>query len=47
LKTGKTDVTRPSKDDYVLYSSLLRADGQGVWITEKLTSQRGSAECRP
>lgn len=47
LKTGKTDVTTPSKDDYVLYSSLLRTDRQGVWITEKLTSQRGSAECRP
>ncbi|MFD4597778.1 hypothetical protein ACFWPQ_07020 [Streptomyces sp. NPDC058464] len=47
LKTGKTDVTTPSNDDYVLYSSLLRIGKQGVWITEKLTSRRGSAECRP
>ncbi|MEU9342807.1 hypothetical protein AB0D74_16525 [Streptomyces sp. NPDC048278] len=47
LTTGKTDVDAPSSDSYVLYRSLLRTGEQGVWITEKLTSQRGSAECRP
>lgn len=47
LKTGMTDVDTPSSDSYVLYRSLLRTGEQGVWITEKLTSQRGSAECRP
>ncbi|MFI7018825.1 hypothetical protein [Streptomyces sp. NPDC050164] len=46
LKTGKTDVSPASKDNYVLYSSRLRADKQGVWITETLTSQRGSAACQ-
>ena len=46
LKTGKTNVTPASKDNYVLYSSLLRVNKQGVWITEKLTSQRGSAACQ-
>ncbi|WP_326787456.1 hypothetical protein [Streptomyces sp. NBC_00151] len=46
LKTGKAEVTPESKDNYVLYSSLLRVNKQGVWITEKLTSQRGSAACQ-
>ncbi|MFE2536211.1 hypothetical protein [Streptomyces sp. NPDC059371] len=46
LKTGKTEVTPKSKDNYVLYDSLLRVDEQGVWVTETLTSQRGSAACR-
>ncbi|WP_329471219.1 hypothetical protein OIE75_15340 [Streptomyces sp. NBC_01723] len=46
LKTGKTDVTAASKDNFVLYSSRLRANKQGVWVTETLTSQRGSAACQ-
>jgi hypothetical protein len=47
LKTGKVAVDAPSSDRYVPYRSLLGTGKQGVWITEKLTSQRGSAECRP
>ncbi|MFJ9713493.1 hypothetical protein [Streptomyces sp. NPDC101234] len=47
LKTGKTEVTKASKDDYVLYNTLLQLNKQGVWITEKLTSQRGSSVCQP
>ncbi|MEU6067340.1 hypothetical protein ABZ864_23320 [Streptomyces sp. NPDC047082] len=47
LKTGKTDVTPASKSNYVLYNSRLRVNKQGIWITEKLTSQRGSAVCQP
>ncbi|MES5816726.1 hypothetical protein [Streptomyces sp. RG80] len=46
LKTGKTDVTSNSKDNYVLYNSVLQVNKQGVWVTEKLTSQRGSAVCQ-
>ena len=46
LKTGKTDVTPRSKNNFVLYNSLLRVNKQGVWVTEKLTSQRGSAACQ-
>ena len=30
----------------VLYNSLLRVNKQGIWITEKLTSQRGSVACQ-
>jgi hypothetical protein len=46
LKTGKTNVTPASKDNYVLYNSRLRVNEQGVWITETLTSQRGNAACQ-
>ncbi|GGV42897.1 hypothetical protein GCM10010277_32190 [Streptomyces longisporoflavus] len=46
LKTGKTDVTSPSKDDLVVYSSRLHLNKQGVWITEQTTSERGSAACQ-
>ncbi|MFJ5895043.1 hypothetical protein ACIQFZ_06145 [Streptomyces sp. NPDC093064] len=47
LKTGKTEVTPQSKDNYVLYSSRLRVNKQGIWVTEKLMSQRGSSVCQP
>ncbi|OSP44967.1 hypothetical protein B7767_02100 [Streptomyces sp. 13-12-16] len=46
LKTGKTQTTPESGDNYVLYNSRLRVNKQGVWITETLTSQRGSAVCQ-
>ncbi|WP_405821624.1 hypothetical protein OG241_36700 [Streptomyces sp. NBC_01390] len=46
LETGETDVTAPSKDSYVLYSSRLRANESDIWITETLTSQRGSSVCQ-
>ncbi|PNV32956.1 hypothetical protein C1708_11990 [Streptomyces sp. DH-12] len=47
LETGKTDVTPVTKDSYVVYAAMLRKSENGVWVTERLTSQRGSAECRP
>ncbi|MFJ5773653.1 hypothetical protein [Streptomyces sp. NPDC093094] len=47
LKTGKTSRTPESDDNYVLYNSRLRVNKQGVWVTEKLTSERGNAACRP
>ncbi|MER6750228.1 hypothetical protein [Streptomyces fungicidicus] len=47
LKTGKTDVTPVTKDAYVIYASTLRKNKSGVWVTERLTSQRGSAKCQP
>ncbi|MFF4759119.1 hypothetical protein [Streptomyces sp. NPDC001292] len=47
LKTGKTEVTPQSKDNYVLYNSRLRVNKQGIWVTEKLMSQRGSSVCQP
>ncbi|MGC0205967.1 hypothetical protein [Streptomyces levis] len=47
LKTGKTDVTPVTKDSYVVYAGTLRKNDKGVWVTERLISQRGSAKCRP
>ncbi|PWI12032.1 hypothetical protein DIZ27_03450 [Streptomyces sp. NWU339] len=47
LETGKTDVTSVSKDSYVVYAGTLRKNKDGVWVTERLISQRGSAKCQP
>ncbi|CAL9568975.1 hypothetical protein SUDANB15_04763 [Streptomyces sp. enrichment culture] len=47
LETGKTDVTPVTKDSYVIYAGTLRKNKSGVWVTERLTSQRGSAKCQP
>ncbi|MEU1268160.1 hypothetical protein [Streptomyces sp. NPDC005799] len=48
LKTGKTDVTPVTKNSYVIYASALRKSKKnGVWVTERMTSQRGSSHCQP
>jgi hypothetical protein len=47
LKTGKTDVTPVTKDSYVIYAGTLRKNSKGVWVTERLVSERGSAKCQP
>ncbi|MGW5633894.1 hypothetical protein [Streptomyces sp. NPDC003832] len=47
LKTGKTDVTPVTKNSYVIYAATLRKNKNGVWVTETLNSQRGSAKCQP
>ncbi len=47
LKTGKVDVTPVTKNSYVVYAGTLRKNKNGVWVTETLTSQRGSEKCQP
>ncbi|WP_328873569.1 hypothetical protein OHT76_27730 [Streptomyces sp. NBC_00287] len=47
LETGKTDVTPVTEDSYVVYAGTLRKNKNGVWVTETLNSQRGSAKCQP
>ncbi|MFE2391493.1 hypothetical protein ACWDMR_14860 [Streptomyces althioticus] len=47
LDTGKVDVTPVTKNSYVVYAAALRKNGNGVWVTERLSSQRGSARCQP
>ncbi|MEU5307658.1 hypothetical protein [Streptomyces sp. NPDC021562] len=47
LKTGKTDVTPVTKNSYVIYASNLHKNKSGIWITERIVSQRGSAKCQP
>ncbi|WBB59105.1 hypothetical protein O7599_26395 [Streptomyces sp. WMMC500] len=46
LKTGKVYVTDPSADDYVVYNSKMRKDGNGVWVTEEILAERGAAQCQ-
>lgn len=47
LKTGKTDVTPVTENSYVIYASVLRKNKSGVWVTERMQSQRGSSKCQP
>ncbi|MFI1484606.1 hypothetical protein [Streptomyces sp. NPDC020747] len=47
VKTQKTNVTKASKDSYVLYNDRLRKSDQGVWQTTKSISKRGSEVCQP
>lgn len=47
VKTGKIKKSQGSKDDYVLYNARLRLNDKGVWITERLISEVGSATCMP
>ncbi|MEU4167486.1 hypothetical protein AB0F46_11430 [Streptomyces sp. NPDC026665] len=47
LKPRKINRTAVTKNSYVLYNTRLRKNAKGVWVVEKLLSQRGSAQCRP
>jgi hypothetical protein len=47
VKTGEVNVTKASKDSYVLYNDRLRKNDRGVWQTTKSTSERGSEVCQP
>ncbi|MER5598526.1 hypothetical protein [Streptomyces sp. NPDC002265] len=46
-KTKKVDRTPASNDSYVLYSTRLEKNAQGVWQTTKLESERGNKACTP
>ncbi|MFE1337600.1 hypothetical protein ACFW6K_08010 [Streptomyces sp. NPDC058733] len=46
-KTNKVDKTPVTNDAYVLYSTRLEKNAQGVWQTTKLQSERGNKTCTP
>ncbi|MFI1565054.1 hypothetical protein ACH4ZX_18715 [Streptomyces sp. NPDC020490] len=46
-KTGKVIKTEVNSDSYVIYTTRLEKNKQGVWQTTKLTSQRGHKSCMP
>ncbi|MER6460817.1 hypothetical protein ACWC4D_10965 [Streptomyces sp. NPDC001288] len=46
-KTGKVLKTEVNDDAYVIYTTRLEKNKQGVWQTTKLTSERGSKSCTP
>lgn len=45
LRNGRTDLTTPSANSYVFYSTALQKNSEGIWQTNSLTSQRG--QCQP
>ncbi|MFF1808612.1 hypothetical protein ACFVXW_05455 [Streptomyces sp. NPDC058251] len=47
LNPKKVDKTAVTKNSYVLYNTQLHRNDKGVWVIEKLLSQRGSAKCQP
>ncbi|MEU9447147.1 hypothetical protein [Streptomyces sp. NPDC048277] len=46
-KSGKVLKTAVNNDSYVIYTTRLEKNKQGVWQTTKLTSERGSKSCTP
>ena len=47
LETKKVNKTAVTKNSYVLYNTQLRKNDKGVWVIEKMLSQRGSDKCQP
>ncbi|PWI20730.1 hypothetical protein DI272_29155 [Streptomyces sp. Act143] len=47
LKTKKVNKTPATKNSYVLYITQLHKNDEGVWVVEKIESQRGSDKCQP
>lgn len=46
-KTKKTKNTPTTADSYVLYNAKLARNGQGVWQTTDIISDRGAKACQP
>ncbi|WP_181849600.1 hypothetical protein [Streptomyces parvulus] len=47
LKPKKVNKTPVTKNSYVLYNTQLARNGKGIWVVEKMLSQRGSDKCQP
>ncbi|MEU9732294.1 hypothetical protein [Streptomyces sp. NPDC048002] len=47
LGTGKVDRNPATADSYVLYSTSLAKNAEGVWQATDVTSDRGSETCQP
>ncbi|MFE9371803.1 hypothetical protein ACFYM2_18805 [Streptomyces sp. NPDC006711] len=45
IKSGKVNVTTPSKNDFILYSTRLEKNAAGVWQTTRIVSTAGAAPC--
>ncbi|MFJ5776541.1 hypothetical protein [Streptomyces sp. NPDC093094] len=46
-KTNKVDRSAPTNTSYVYYISRLERNSEGVWVTSKVVSNRGSEKCIP
>ncbi|MBZ6198686.1 hypothetical protein KVH17_03020 [Streptomyces olivaceus] len=47
LNPKKIDKTAVTKNSYVLYSTKLSKNADGVWVVEQMSSERGSESCQP
>ncbi|MET8899341.1 hypothetical protein [Streptomyces sp. NPDC004538] len=47
LKPKKVNKTPVTKNSYVLYNTQLARNDNGIWVVEKMLSQRGSDKCQP
>ncbi|MCI4141583.1 hypothetical protein [Streptomyces sp. MMS20-AI2-20] len=47
LKDRKVNKTPVTENSYVLYTTQLRKNDEGVWAITKLMSERGHDQCRP
>ncbi|MFG2023035.1 hypothetical protein [Streptomyces sp. NPDC048825] len=47
LKTNKIEKTKVTAKSYVIYHTSLKKNDNGVWVIQKLVSQRGSDKCQP
>ncbi|NGO10360.1 hypothetical protein G5C60_22920 [Streptomyces sp. HC44] len=47
LKTNKVEKTKVTAQSYVIYHTSLKKNDKGVWVIQKLVSQRGSDKCQP
>ncbi|MEU8603485.1 hypothetical protein [Streptomyces parvulus] len=47
LKPKKVNKTPVTKNSYVLYNTQLAKNDKGIWVVEKMLSQRGSEKCQP
>ncbi|PWI17776.1 hypothetical protein DI272_29150 [Streptomyces sp. Act143] len=43
----KVKRTEVSKDSYVVYHTSLKKNAEGVWVIQRIVSQRGSDKCQP
>lgn len=47
VETGKVDKTPVTKNSYIFYNTTLKRNSDGVWVTQDMLSERGSAKCQP
>ncbi|MFG3100571.1 hypothetical protein ACGFZL_08630 [Streptomyces sp. NPDC048182] len=47
LESKKVNKTPVNKDSYVLYNTQLTKNAKGVWVIERMLTQRGSDQCQP
>jgi hypothetical protein len=47
IKTNKVQKTKVTSQSYVIYHTSLKKNDNGVWVIQKLVSQRGNDKCQP